>query len=269
MEFVLTGLDIDAKADWIRTQLEARLAANPPASMSWSLGSRPLSDADTEEAASCLLRVVVKDPSADLVGKPFSAAAVELALASYPGFTLTAPPGRGSPYGIYRPEYVDRDAVEETVHLWDGQAIVIEGFSGQPPVVEPVETLDESPFPSLPADSPTVCVPFGTFIHARSGDKGGDANVGLWVGGEPGRLRDLRIGWLLHLVTPHHVRQLMPETEGLDVEVYTLPNLGGVNVLIRGLLGDGVAASTRFDPQAKAVGEWLRSRHVHVPEELL
>jgi hypothetical protein len=113
MEFVLTGLDIDEKAAWIRTQLEARLAEDPPASVTWSLGSRPVGDAATEEAASCLLRIVVKDPAAERVGKAFSAAAVELALASSPGFTLTAPPGRGSPYGIYRPAYVDRDQVTE------------------------------------------------------------------------------------------------------------------------------------------------------------
>ena len=61
----------------------------------------------------------------------------------------------------------------------------------------------------------------------------------------------------------------MPEARDLDVEVYVLPNLGGVNVLIRGLLGDGVAASTRFDPQAKGLGEWLRSRLVHIQEDLL
>jgi hypothetical protein len=272
MEFVLTGLDIDAKADWVRTQLDARLADNPPASTTWSLGSRPAADADTEEAASCLLRVVVKDPSADVVGKPFSAAAVELALASYPGFTLTAPPGRGSPYGIYRPAYVDRDVVTEVVHLWDGRELVID----QPADVEPVTATPGVSTPGLPArfaDSPTRCVPLGTFVHARSGDKGGDANVGLWVGGDraAGRdeLRARRVEWLLHLITPDHVRQLVPEAKDLDVEVFALPNLGGVNVLVRGLLGDGVAASTRFDPQAKAVGEWLRSRHVHVPEELL
>lgn len=267
MEFVLTGLDIDAKADWVRTQLESRLAANPPASVEWSLGSRPTQDAETEEAASCLLRVVVKDPSADVVGKPFSAAAVELALASYPGFTLTAPPGRGSPYGIYRAAYVDRDAVTETVHLWDGREIVID-----PPEVGPLPDEPQGSHPAplgLPEDSPTVSVPFGTFVHARSGDKGGDANVGLWVGGARDELRDLRVAWLLHLVTPDHVRLVIPEAADLDVEVHPLPNLGGVNILIRGLLGDGVAASTRFDPQAKAVGEWLRSRHVHVPEELL
>ncbi len=269
MEFVLTGLDIDAKADWLRTQLDARLADNPPASVDWSLGSRPTPDADTEEGASCLLRVTVKDPSIEAVGKPFTAAAVELALASYPGFTLTAPPGRGSPYGIYRPAYVDRDEVCEVVHLWDGSTIAIDPPSvvqavTAPPVVELVETLKR------PADdSPTAVHPLGTFVHARSGDKGGDANVGLWIGGEPGPKRDARIGWLLHLITPDAIRTLLPESADLPVEVYPLPNLGGVNVLIRGLLGDGVAASTRFDPQAKAVGEWLRSRHVDIPEELL
>jgi hypothetical protein len=271
MEFVLTGLDIDEKAAWLRAQLDARLAAQhhegrAPAEVSWALGSRPAPDADTEEAASCLLRVVVKDPSAEVVGKAFSAAAVELALASYPGFTLTAPPGGGSPYGIYRPAYVDRSEVHETVHLWDGRTVEMEGAVEMAPVVAPAE----APVPPAEfADSPTRCVPLGTFVHARSGDKGGDANVGLWVGGARDELRDRRISWLLHLVTPGHVRRMVPEAKDLDVEVFPLPNLGGVNVLIHGLLGDGVAASTRFDPQAKAVGEWLRSRLVHVPEELL
>ena len=275
MEFVLTGLDIDAKAEWVRTQLEARLAGNPPETISWSLGSRPAADADTAEAASCLLRVVVKDPSPDVVGKPFSAAAVELALASYPGFTLTAPPGRGSPYGIYRPAYVDRSVVEETVHLWDGREVPIEAPADVEPVQVPAPAQGVSTTsmpggePAFAEDSPTRCVPLGTFVHARSGDKGGDANVGLWVGGPRDELRERRVAWLLHLVTPDHVRRLVPEAKDLDVEVFALRNLGGVNVLVRGLLGDGVAASTRFDPQAKALGEWLRSRMVHVPEELL
>ena len=266
MEFVLTGLDIDEKAAWLRTQLESQLADNPPAEVTWSLGSRPVADADTEEAASCLLRVVVKDPSADVVGKAFTAAAVELALASYPGFTMTAPPGRGSPYGIYRPAYVDRDEVEETVHLWDGRTVTIDGPR---PAEVPVESRPPGPPEQTDHDGPTRCVPLGTFVHARSGDKGGDANVGLWVGGDRDELRERRVAWLLHLITPDHVRRLMPEAKDLAVEVFALPNLGGVNILVRGLLGEGVAASTRFDPQAKAVGEWLRSRHVHIPEELL
>ena len=112
-------------------------------------------------------------------------------------------------------------------------------------------------------------MPFGSFVHARSGDKGGDANIGLWVRADPADRRSARVGWLVATVTPEWVHRLLPETRELDVEVFALPDLGGVNVLVHGLLGDGVAASTRFDPQAKAVGEWLRSRHVEIPEELL
>ena len=106
-------------------------------------------------------------------------------------------------------------------------------------------------------------------MHARSGDKGGDANLGLWVVHDGSDKYDARVTWLTKLITPRKVRELLPEAADLDVEVHVLPNLGGVNVLIRGLLGDGVAASTRFDPQAKGLGEWMRSRVVHVQEGLL
>jgi hypothetical protein len=104
-------------------------------------------------------------------------------------------------------------------------------------------------------------------VHARSGDKGGDANIGLWV--RAGDKQAKRAQWLTHFVSVDRVRLLIPEAAELDVEVFALPNLHGVNVLIHGLLGDGVAASTRFDPQGKGLGEWLRSRYVDIPEELL
>lgn len=124
--------------------------------------------------------------------------------------------------------------------------------------------------------------PLGTFVHARSGDKGGDANLGLWVAHEPSgtgpaddgagaadHTYDARVAWLLALVTPELVRALLPEVRDLEVEVFALPNLGGVNVVLHGLLGRGVAGSTRFDPQAKGLGEWARSRYVEIPEGLL
>ena len=83
------------------------------------------------------------------------------------------------------------------------------------------------------------------------------------------RRYDARVTWLTKLIDPTTVRELVPEAADLEVEVFALPNLGGVNVLIHGLLGDGVAATTRFDPQAKGLGEWVRSRLVGIPEELL
>ena len=262
-EFVLTGLDIEAKADWVREQLTPSLTA---ADVTWTLTALPAADADTEEGASCLLRCTVKDPKPEPVGRAFTGPAIELALASYPGFTMTGPPAQPSPYGVYRPEYVDRSAVTHTVVHADGRREV---------VADPTEfsTPDDavgrrpSPYPA-PTDSRTRRMPLGTFVHARSGDKGGDANLGLWVKHDGSEKYDARVTWLQKLITPRKVRELVPEAADLDVEVYVLPNLGAVNVLVRGLLGEGVAASTRFDPQAKGLGEWVRARMVHVDEEL-
>ncbi|MGZ6754708.1 MAG: acyclic terpene utilization AtuA family protein [Nocardioides sp.] len=263
-EFVLTGLEIEAKSDWVREQLEPRLTAE---TVSWTRTALPPADADTEEGASCLLRCTVMDASPDPVGRAFTGAAVELALASYPGFTMTAPPAPPTPYGVYRAEYVDRDRVTHTVVHADGTREVVP----DPPAYaehDPVEGLRPSPYPA-PADLLNRRMPLGTFVHARSGDKGGDANLGLWVAHDGSDRYDARVTWLTKLITPKKVRELVPEAADLEVEVYVLPNLGAVNVLIRGLLGQGVAASTRFDPQAKGLGEWVRSRPVHIQEGLL
>ena len=271
-EVLLNKDDVDAKADWVRNQLSPRLTAE---SVTWTRGGAPTPDADTEEGASTLLRCTVMDPQADPCGKAFTAPAVEIGLASYPGFTLTAPPGRPTPFGVYRPAYVERSAVEHTVVHADGRREVI----ADPTVFGAGQVADSgrrpSPYPA-PPDSLTRRMPLGTFVHARSGDKGGDANLGLWVardgvvaGAVTEELYAARATWLAKLITPRKIRELVPEAEALDVEVYVLPNLGGVNVLIRGLLGRGVAASTRFDPQAKALGEWIRSRIVHIQEDLL
>ncbi|MGH3626801.1 MAG: AtuA-related protein, partial [Sciscionella sp.] len=75
--------------------------------------------------------------------------------------------------------------------------------------------------------------------------------------------------WLAHTLTVDVLKQLLPEAAGLQVERHFLPRLHAVNFVLHGLLGAGVAASTRFDPQAKALGEWLRSRTMDVPEVLL
>ena len=268
VELVLTGLDVDAKAAWVREQLTASLGDRAPATVTWSRTSQPPLDAATEETASVLLRCTVQDPSADPVGRAFTAAAVELALASYPGFTMTAPPGPATPYGVYRAAYVDRSAVTHTVVHADGTREAVPEPTSFGSVEAAGHGRRASPYP---APSPTLTrrMPLGTFVHARSGDKGGDANLGLWVAHDDSAKHDARVTWLTKLIDPKKVRELVPEAEDLDVEVYVLPNLGAVNVVIRGLLGEGVAASTRFDPQAKGLGEWVRSRMVGIEEALL
>jgi len=256
--FVLTGLDIDAKADLVKRQLESALSVKP-AELEWTLARTDHADADTEEAASALLRCVVRDPDPANVGRQFSSAAVELALASYPGFTVTAPPGDGQVYGVYTPGYVNAAEVAHTAVHADGTRVEIACAT---------ETLELQPAatPSLPEPlpaGPTRRVPLGRIAGARSGDKGGSANVGVWV------RTDEQWRWLANTLTVELLRELLPETADLPVTRHLLPNLRAVNFVIEEILGQGVAYQARFDPQAKGLGEWLRSRHVDIPEGLL
>ncbi|MFE7723870.1 acyclic terpene utilization AtuA family protein [Nocardia rhizosphaerihabitans] len=258
MEFILTGLDIEAKAGLAQRQLEAWLPAKP-AELSWTLARLDRPDADTEEQASALLRCVVRDPDPNKVGRQFSNVAVELALASYPGATFTTLPGNGAPYGVFTPGFVDAHEVPHTAVLADGTRVAIEP-AAETAVLEPVSE------PELPVDLPpseTTRVPLGTIALARSGDKGGDANIGVWV------RTDEQWRWLVHTLTVEKLRELLPETAELTVTRHVLPNLRAVNFIISGLLGKGVAYQARFDPQAKGLGEWLRSRHIDMPTELL
>ncbi|OPX07273.1 acyclic terpene utilization AtuA family protein [Mycobacterium sp. AT1] len=258
MTFVLTGLDVDAKADLVRRQLEAGLTVRP-AELEWTLARTDHPDADTEESASALLRCVVRDSDPKVVGRQFSSAAVELALASYPGFTTTAPPGDGQVYGVFTAGYVDAvDVPHVAVHA-DGHRTSIP-VAPQTRVLEPV---DPAPLPPpLPA-GPTRRAPLGLVAGARSGDKGGNANVGVWV-----RTHE-QWRWLAHELTVDALRELLPETRDLPVIRHLLPNLRAANFVIEGILGKGVAHQARFDPQAKGLGEWLRSRHVDLPEAFL
>ena len=256
MTLVLTGLDIEAKATLVRRQLESSLAVKP-AEMQWTLARTDHADADTEETASALLRCVVRDPDPANVGRQFSSAAVELALASYPGFTSTAPPGDGQVYGVFQPAFVPAEEVTHVAVHADGSRTEI------PPASETFELAPVPPF-ALPEPLPfgeTRRVPLGTIAGARSGDKGGSANVGAWVRtGEHWR-------WLAHTLTVEKLRELLPETADLPVTRHVLPNLRAVNFVIEGILGQGVAYQARFDPQAKGLGEWLRSRSVDIPVE--
>jgi Acyclic terpene utilisation family protein AtuA len=261
VEFVLTGLDIEAKAGLVREQMEAAFAGRRPAEVRWTLVRTDRPDAPTEEQACALLRLVVRDKDARVAGRAVTGAAVELALAGYPGFHLTAPPSDASPYGVFESVYVDAARVGHAVVLPDGRREPVaagDGRARSAPDDEPPPLLPE-PLPG----GPTRRAPLGLVAGARSGDKGGDANIGVWV------REDEAWRWLAHELTVEKLRELLPETAGLSVTRHVLANLRAVNFLVEGLLGEGVGAQARFDPQAKAVGEWLRSRHLEIPERLL
>ncbi|MGY4711126.1 acyclic terpene utilization AtuA family protein [Mycolicibacterium sp. CBM1] len=256
--FVLTGLDIDAKADLVRRQLEAALRVRP-AELGWTLARTDHADADTEQGASALLTCVVRDPDPKPVGRQFSSAAVELALASYPGFTSTAPPGDGQVYGVFTAGYVPATEVTHIAVRPDGSRAVIPAAHDTLELAD----VDAPPLPAPLAPGPTRRAPLGTVAGARSGDKGGSANVGVWVH------TDEQWRWLAHTLTVDALRELLPEARELPITRHLFPALRAVNFVIEGILGQGVAYQARFDPQAKGLGEWLRSRHVEIPEAIL
>ncbi|MEU8023824.1 acyclic terpene utilization AtuA family protein [Micromonospora haikouensis] len=265
MTFVLCGLDIPAKAALVRGQLEGAVG---PAGLEFVLARTDHPDASDTEAASALLHVHLRDGDKARAGRAFSAAAVELALASYPGCTLTTLPGDATPYGVFTADAVPQDAVEHVAVLPSGERVPVT----PPPVTclqgPPVQQDASTGGPSLhpqraaqPQPQRTRRGALGEVVGARSGDKGGDANLGVWA------RTDATWAWLRHWLTVERLAELLPETAPLTVQRHELPNLRAVNFVIRGLLGQGVAASTRFDPQAKALGELLRSRVVDLPTE--
>ncbi|GGQ94042.1 acyclic terpene utilization AtuA family protein [Streptomyces flaveolus] len=255
--FVLTGLDVEAKAALVRAQMEPALGK--VTDVRWDLVRTDRPDAPTEETASALLRLVVRDADQQAVGRALSGAAVELALASYPGFHVSAPPGKGSPYGVFEAAHVPQDGVDHVAVLHDGRRVPV----APAPDTAVLTAVPEPPVPEPLPPGPRRRAPLGLVAGARSGDKGGSANVGVWA------RTDEAWRWLAHELTTDRFRELLPEARDLPVTRHVLANLRALNFVVESILGEGVAARHRFDPQAKALGEWLRARHLDIPEVLL
>lgn len=258
MTLVITGEAVEAKARAAEDALRYALGPDGPV-LETRLLRLDKRDAPTHEEASAFLVVTARHPDPARVGRRFSSAVVELALASYPGLYATAPPGGESPALVFFPTRVERRHVVERVHLAEGEPVVV----APPPTAPLPREPAASPPAPLAAGGPTRRVPLGSLVGARSGDKGGNANVGFWARSPEA------YAWLDAFLTVERFRSLLAEAQPLEVRRSALPNLLAVNFVVVGLLGDGAGSSSRLDAQAKSLGEYLRSRLVDVPEALL
>ena len=261
----LTGPDLDAKAALVERSVDlyAQSAGGLDAVAIDRIGQAQ-DDPDSQNAGTELLRITVQGTQ-QAAGRAFSSRMVELALSSYPGLYSLGPPQAGSAFGVYWPAVLDQRMLEHVVRHHDGTTEIIApaGPHGagsevtarsEPSLAEPVR---------VPWSDELVVTSLGEIVHARSGDKGGDANLGIWV-------RDRQAwDWLKSALTVEELRRLLPETRELAISRYELPSLGAVNFVLRGLLGTGATSTTRLDAQAKALGEWLRARKVKVPRSLV
>ncbi|WP_336205489.1 acyclic terpene utilization AtuA family protein [Nonomuraea sp. LPB2021202275-12-8] len=250
MTLVLTGLDVEAKARVAEEAIWARIAKDS------------FDQVDVTLTDSGLLRITVMDGDQHRAGRAFSSAVVETGLASYPGFYGLTPPGPASPYGVYWPVLAPASQVRAEVFL-DGEPVPLAAApaarAGEEARPEEAPRGDAAP----PPGGRLVRLPLGRIAGARSGDKGGNANLGVWTGTAE------QYGWLAGHLTTERLKALLPALAPHRVDRYELPNLNALNFVVHGLLGRGVAASPRMDPQAKALGEELRAREVDLPESLL
>ena len=260
-EVLLTGLDIERKAEVHVDQMLHNLGGREQFDdVDVQLLRTDHEDPDCNEAAHAILRVTVTTEDPAKVGRLFDAKVIELALGAVPGNAGAGGGGfKGGRATIHWPAVIDSEWVTERVHCAGKTTDVLptqrlgleEIYYQQPPT-------DIAPAPAGEATK----LPFGRLFGTRSGDKGGNANCGVWA------RSDAAYSFLHEYLTVAEFKRLLPDMASYTVERYELPNLRALNFHIRGVLGTGAASNHRIDKQAKSLGEYLRAKHIEVPLSL-
>ena len=261
MDLVLTGLDIEAKAKTITDTLFHSVGGKDQFDeVSVNLYRTDKKNPNSNEEAMATLSISVKSRNPDLVGRLFSAKIIELSLANYPGFFSAGTGKKPGPVISYWPALIDSKHIKEYVHV-DGKTLEIEPtsqlqfqenfYQKQPVTIEPAPQgkMDE--------------ISFGRLFGARSGDKGGCANIGVWA------KTDLSFSFLYNFLSVEKLKELMPDLNKFSIDRYELPNINSLNFYIHGILEDGVSSNNRMDGQAKSLGEYLRSKTISVPKIII
>lgn len=261
-EVLLTGLDIEKKAEVYLDAVFYNLGGKEQFDdVDIQLVRSDQEDPQTNEQAHAALRVTVTSRDPAKLGRLFSAKITELGLASIPGNTGRGGGGfNGSQTIVHWPALIDSQRVTERVHL-----------GGQTIDVLPTQRLglEDIYFQRLPADiapapgGDKVRVPFGRLFGTRSGDKGGNANCGVWA------RSDEAYAFLYHYLTVEEFKRLCPDMAAYPIERYEMPNLRSLNFYIKGVLGGGASSNHRIDKQAKSLGEYVGAKSIQAPKSLV
>ena len=262
VEVLLTGLDIEKKAEIHIDQVFHNLGGRDQFDeVDIQLARTDKDDPDSNEEAHAILRITVTTADPKKVGRLFSAKVIELGLAGIPGNAGLGRGGfNGAPAIIHWPALIDSGKVAERVHVDGKDAEVLptqrlgleEIYYQQTPVS----------IPPRPAGS-MARIPFGRLFGTRSGDKGGNANCGVWA------RSDDAYGFLHDYLTVDEFKRLLPDMAPYEVERHDMPNLRAMNFTIKGILGTGAVSNNRLDKQAKSLGEYLRAKHIEAPVRLM
>ena len=266
MTLALTGAEVAGKA---RFAADAVWAGIPGGRGAFAETAEDLSG-DLSGGGMAYLRLAVRGDDEQAVGRAFSGAVVETSLSSYPGTFFTSAPSGAQGVARYWPTTVAASSVKPHVQ-YQGTVLAPQSAPSTDAAVPneplPIESdLQSSANTNTTAsagDAERTQMPLGVLLGARSGDKGGDANVGVLAD------EDNVAQWLQSEFTTDTFRALLPELAAFEVDRYPLPNLRAVNFVVHGILGWGVASNLRLDSQAKGLGELLRSRCIDVPAALV
>ncbi len=256
---VITGMDIEKKARIVEDTLFHNLGGKEQfATTDVQLIRIDKNDPQHNDEACAHLKISLMDPDQKKVGKKFSGTLIGMALSTIPGFTLTAPPANGTPALQHWPTLVSNKFIEQKISVGDNEFLV-KPTGPYPDVtdIEPVKVKTINLGSQLMKE-----IYFGQIFATRSGDKGGNANLGVWA-------KTIEAySFLNDFLSVEKLKELLPDMAAFEIEKYDLPNLLAVNFYIKGVLGEGVAASFRNDPQAKTLGEYLRAKKISVPQSL-
>ena len=261
MDLVLTGLDIEAKAKTITDTLFHSVGGKDQFDeVSVNLYRTDKKNPDSNEEAMATLSISVKSKNPDLVGRLFSAKIIELSLANYPGFFSAGTGKKPGPVISYWPALIDSKHIKEYVHV-DGKTLEIEPTSQLQFEENYYQKQPISIEPALQGEMDEIA--FGRLFGARSGDKGGCANIGVWA------KTDLAFSFLYDFLSVEKIKELMPDLNKYSIDRYELPNINSLNFYIHGILEDGVSSNNRMDGQAKSLGEYLRAKTISVPKIII
>ena len=261
MDLVLTGLDIEAKAEAFTSALFNSVGGKEQFDdVSINLHRTDKENPNSNEEAMATLSISVKSINADLVGRLFSAKIIELSLANYPGFFSDGGGKKPGPVIVYWPALVDSKYIKEYVHL-DGKITEIIPTS-QMGFKDNFYQKNLIEIASAPGGE-TERSPLGALFGARSGDKGGCANLGVWA------KTDLAYSFLYDFLSVDKLKELLPDLNKYEIDRYDLANIKSLNFYIHGILEDGVSSNNRKDGQAKSLGEYLRAKIVDIPSSII
>ena len=261
MDLVITGLDIEEKAKIFTDALFNSVGGKEQFDdVSINLHRTNKENPNSNEEAMATLSISVKSMNPDLVGRIFSAKIIELSLANYPGFFSSGGGKKPGPVIVYWPALVDSKFINEYVHI-DGETIEIIPTSqmGFEESFYQKNLVEIAPAPEGKTDKG----PLGSFFGARSGDKGGCANLGVWA------KTDLSYSFLYNFLTVEKLKELLPDLNNYEIDRYDLPNIKSLNFYIHGILEDGVSSNNKKDGQAKSLGEYLRAKIVDLPISII